>query len=161
MPKLATPMQYGRSLDDLNGLRPLALADECKNVVSYPVLCKNPASVDKPAIGKLARASQQGQALLANTYRYADYEYIEQEFELNNPNRLIEFNQQVFFVQTKVIQVYSMIAAWWADATYTTLYKLIYPVPIVSLGFVGTKLYIGSAHQVAGWKAVIAFWGFY
>jgi hypothetical protein len=63
MPKLLTPVQYENTLDELNGVRPLELADEVKLTLDIPILNVNPVSQKRPAIGKLLRCNQRGALL--------------------------------------------------------------------------------------------------
>ncbi|GAH82001.1 unnamed protein product, partial [marine sediment metagenome] len=137
MPKLATPVQYEPSLDGLNTIRPLQLADEVKTVIPYPVLCKNPPSIDKPAVGMFARCSQQG-ALLKSVPVWAN-RIFEDDFELSEREPNVHY---VF--PTKVKYVFALLdmgghsgAVHWTDSSYTQEYRLIATDKYTSIIFMG------------------------
>jgi len=66
MPKLLTPIQYEDTLDELNIVRPLELADVVKHLIDIPILNSN--SVDNnPALGKLLRCDNAGALLIKNS----------------------------------------------------------------------------------------------
>lgn len=161
MPKLATPVQYEPTLEGLNVIRPLQLKDEGKIVIPYPVLCKNPPTKDRPAVGKLARCSQQGALLAGNKDGYTTYEYIEQGFERDDGNKLIQFSQKVSCVQSLITVMGTITGGWWTDPTYTLEFKDIFSTYAVYLPFVGSDLYIKVTCAIPGFVTTIGFCGFY
>lgn len=161
MLKLATPVQYESSIEGLNDIRPLQLADEVKIVIPCPALCRSPVTKNKPVVGRLARCSQQGALLTELQKFYTNFEYIEQDFETGNSNKLIEFSQKVSCVQSKVIVVGLHDTAYWTDPTYIEQIMSIYDTQTVFLPFVGTNLYIIIHILVPGFTTTYGFWGFY
>lgn len=142
MPKLATPVQYEPALEGLNDIRPLQLADEGKVVIPYPVLCKNPPSTGKPAVGMFARCSQQGALLKSVSNVYSAYEKIRLNFDVDNLEQVVEFSQRIGFVLCVPIVHHRGSDLWWSEATYTAKFKKISQTAPTFLKFVGSDLYV-------------------
>ena len=141
MPKLATPVQYEPTLEGLNDIRPLQLADESKIVVPYPALCQNPPTKDRPAVGKLARCSEQG-ALLKSLPKWADKIYAD-AFALSDGVSIIEyiFSIKVFGIIAMLrIDIGSPEGYWCSyDGEYS--YIRLIENTYIFLPFVGTNIW--------------------
>lgn len=161
MRKLLTPVQYEPSLEELNSVRPLQLADDAKIVIPYPVLCLNPVTKDRPPIGKLARCDRAGALLASQPVECTAYEYITEDFADGDSDKLIQFSQQVSFVQTLVTVVGFWGDGYWTDPTYTAEIKNIFGTTTFYLPFVGTDLYIHVTILVPIAPTTIGFYGFY
>jgi len=98
MVKIASPIQYESSLDELNRVRPLRLGVQSKLSLDYPVLCKNPVGISRPVIGQLARCNEQG-ALLKNTGNsFRNYELLTATLTYSLDWHKFTFSQKVFAV---------------------------------------------------------------
>lgn len=141
MLKLATPVQYEPSLEGLNILRPLQLTEESKTVISYPVLCKNPPSKDKPAIGKLARCSQQG-AMPKSMPVWANKTGGDTlEFELPVRTHHITFPVKVLGVNALYLEWVMTSHCYWCFPDFTTPIIEIGQINHMFLPFIGTDIY--------------------
>jgi len=160
MPKLATPLQYEPSLDGLNAIRPLQLADESKVIISYPALCQNPPSIDKPAVGLFGRCSQQG-SLLVDVPAWATKVY-----EVDVPVAVNEGNKFYIFP----ITVQGVLACWskvgeyldvgWTNDIYSRTYIYIPTDYWKYLPFMGTKIHfsVSGAPDTLGTIHLIGFY---
>lgn len=160
MLKLATPIQYEPSLEGLNVLRPLQLADEVKTELALPVLCVNPIDKTHPATGKLARCSEMGSLLKSKSVFYDEYEKIPLTFYNGYENQTLTFKQKVFQVFAHT-EFYNFTAStWWCDPSYYRMYAPIDYNLDVMLPFVGQTMYFSSN---AGNDDVhgIVFYGFF
>lgn len=161
MLKLTAPIQYEPSLEGLNAIRPLRLRDESRILVPCPVLCINPPTKDKPAIGKLARCSQQGALLNDKQKVLTNYEYIEREFPYGLPNQQITFAQEVSPVWCKVLSYIGVTDLFWTDPTYTIDIQAILLIAYTFLQFRGSDLYVRGVVSVPFGHLTMGFWGFY
>lgn len=151
MPKLATPVQYEPSLDGLNDIRPLQLADEAKVVIPYPVLCKNPPTVDKPAVGMFARCDRQG-SMLINVPPWATEVYeIDIDIAVTNGGMFYSFPIMVQGVLAIYTKVGEYMSVEWSNPTYSRSYAYIHENVWKYLSFMGTKIYF----RVSGAPATI------
>ncbi|GAI88583.1 unnamed protein product, partial [marine sediment metagenome] len=137
MPKLSTPVQYEPALEGLNDIRPLQLADESKVVVPYPVLCKNPPSKDRPAVGMFARCSQQGALLKSNNIATTDIDRTTEDFSEAAPLVHYPFTQKVSGVIAKYVNFYGTSGLWWCNSNGTIKYTALSTAAYVFLPFVG------------------------
>ena len=73
MSKLLTPVQYEDTLDELNMIRPLELADVVKHLIDIPILNSNSVN-NNLALGKLLRCDNAGASLIknANGFKYVE-----------------------------------------------------------------------------------------
>jgi len=161
MRKLATPVQYESTLEGLNEVRPLQLKGEGKIVIPYPVLCSNPPTKDRPAVGKLTRCSQQGALLAGRRVVYESAEYITEDFEGGDGDKLIRFSQQVKYVVSMVVVAGFWYTAFWTDSTYTIQFKDIHDTNGVYIPFRGIDLYISVVVAPPIGATTIGFYGFY
>lgn len=160
MPKLATPVQYEPSLEGLNAIRPLQLAEESKVIIPHSVLCKNPPSADRPAVGMLARCSEQGALLKykntwANNVSYKVMYLIEAL-----PIGSSTFFRRVYGVVARFDLRAGVGSVWWCDSigryTYTQLATDYWKF----LPFVGKTIsFLGDGFL--GWDCKVYFYGFY
>ena len=113
MQKLVTPVQYENTLDGLNAVRPLVLADEVKPILDIPVLNANPVSENRPAIGKLLRCNQNG-ALVTKNHNGFKY-YQTKSLEIDSPNyfNLCTFSQKVEGILLEVTDSANITAFGW------------------------------------------------
>jgi len=139
MPKLATPIQYKPALEGLNEIRPLQLADESKIVLPCPVLCTNPPSKDRPAVGIFARCSQQG-SLLKSEPGWADTIYEYNVAIVVGDEVHITFPMYVVGVIAKYTLTGPMGVDWCNDA-YTINYKGLATEYWTRLPFVGKDIH--------------------
>jgi len=139
MPKLATPIQYEPALDGLNAIRPMQLANVVKTDIVCPVMCKNPATVDKPAVGMLARCSQQG-ALLKSKPFWADTIYEYNVAIVVGDEVHITFPMYVLGVIAKYTLTGPMGVDWCNDA-YTINYRGLATEYWTRLPFVGKDIH--------------------
>lgn len=161
MPKLATPVQYEPALEGLNDIRPLQLADEVKIVLPYPVLCKNPPSTGRPAIGKFVRCTQQGAGVIHRINSLTSYELLSQYFDQDNPEHCISFSQKVRCVFVKFGLGSNTRGGYWTDPTYLIEIKAIGYRTNTFLEFVGTNLYVRAISQNGDFFITWHFYGFY
>ena len=161
MPKLLTPVQYEPSLEGLNVVRPLHLADEAKPIISYPVLCKNPPTKDRPVVGKLARCTQQGALASDKRVVYDTWEYIEKQFTWTTRQHHIAFSQVVYPVHCNIVSINLINAIAWTDSTYTKIYQLLDLVVDTMLWFKGVNLYIRTIMASPPAFLTLGFYGFY
>lgn len=160
MPKLATPVQYEPALEGLNDIRPLQLAEESKVVIPYPVLCQNPPSKDKPAVGKLARCSQQG-ALLKSEPVWADnYSEIRLDISEAVPNIHYAFPVRVQGVLASYLIFVGGGGINWCDKDFVIDYRSLVIISYRFLPFVGTDIYFMS-DGYGGYELGLHLLGFY
>ncbi len=157
---LATPSQYEASLEGLNKLRPLKLADKCKTELTYSVLCVNPVEKDRPAIGKLARCSGDGALLKTKNVSYDNVELKTTVFTDVDTTRVITFSQKVFQVFARVQSYRGYNSAWWVNPTYNNYYMSVDFNKTVMFPFVGQIMYFKSLIIGGDWL-VVSFYGFY
>lgn len=160
MPKLATPVQYEPSLEGLNDIRPLQLADEGKIVVPCPALCQNPPTKDRPAIGRLARCTQQGALVKYNSRLYTAYETGFKPISFYGSLVSHTFAKRVKGVIAKAIIGTHTYTAVWSESTGTLSFADILFDVNVWLPFTGQTIWFkGTGEDLwAGW---IGFWGFF
>lgn len=160
MPKLATPLQYEPTLDGLNAIRPLQLADKVKTVIPYTVLCKNPPSIDKPAVGMFARCSQQG-ALLKSVPKWAD-SISEKALAISEavPYAYYKFPVRIQGVLALYNELVGGGGVDWCDNNFTISFASLTSVVYTFLPFVGTDIYFMSAGY-GGYEFEIPLIGFY
>lgn len=161
MQRLATPTQYEPALEGLNDIRPLQLVEDSKIVVAYPVLCKNPPTIDKPAVGKLARCTQQGTLVRHKVNGLTAYEYIEQEFPVNGGNQQIAFSQKVSYISVVEVDVGFRDDSWFMDSTYTHQLARIVGVNQLQFPFVGTVFYVTVRWSLPFGSIHLGFYGYY
>lgn len=161
MRKLLTPVQYEPSLEGLNAIRPLQLADEGKIAISYPVLCHNPPTEGRPAFGKLARCTPTGSLVSYKSNDISDYEYIQKVFVFGTTQIVITFAQKVSLVLCIVESALSVTETWWSDPTYTRHFKAIHLIDPTFLNFSGVDLYVIGAFFPSFGNLTIGFYGFY
>lgn len=161
MPKLATPVQYEPALEGLNTIRPLQLADEVKVIIPYPVLCKNPPSENKPAVGMFARCSQQSALLKHRIKEFCGYEYIRTQFFLPAYTYCFVFSQKVSFVLFMVLAYSELDKIYWTDNTYTLYLQEISLVAPTFIKLVGTRLYVRVIDISDGYFLDCRCYGFY
>lgn len=160
MPKLATPVQYEPSLEGLNAIRPLQLADKVKTVIPYPVLCKNPPSIDKPAVGMFARCSQQG-ALLKSVPKWAD-SISEKALVISETVPYVYYTFPVR-VQGVLVTYYELVGGGgvdWCDKDFTVSFFTLTNVFYRFMPFVGTDIYFMSGGY-GGYEFDLRLIGFY
>lgn len=160
MPRLATPLQYEPSIEGLNDIRPLQLADEGKIVIPMPVLCQNPPTKDKPAVGRFARCSQQGALLKSMPEGVKNYLYT--QFSLSNldPNKSFAFDRRIYGCVIYYTFVYATGAVIWTDETYIQYYVIIFATTATFLPFVGTDIHFTSSGATT-YEIRVDFYGFY
>lgn len=160
MIKLATPVQYEQMLEALNALRPLALMDECKTEIIYPVLNMMAADKARPAVGKLARCGRSGSLLKNKSICYDNVETIATTFHALEPDQSITFAQKVFIVFARTVYYNFTAATWWCDPSYAIMFKSVdYDLDVI-LPFVGRTMYFSSG-ITGGDVHGIEFNGFY
>lgn len=160
MPKLATPVEYEPTLEELNTVRPLQLADEGKIVIPYPVLCKNPPTKDRPAVGKLARCTQQGALLKVGN---APFTLVESGSDtVTNVDWLFHytFTQKVYGVVIRATYVPPALNFWWCTYVGSKL------LPVGQSGFSLFLPFVGTVLSLRGegfltWSIDFIFMGFY
>lgn len=160
MVKLASPVQYESPLEGLNDVRPLQLADVGKIVLPTPVLCKNLPTVNKPAVGRLVRCTQQG-ALLRDNSEFADKV---------KSARLDIMDYRIPKKYTFPMKVYGVIAKYfiqmhsfeivWCSPDGANEYIALSVTDYLFLPFVGTDIWFMSVGENAGF-GYIAIKGFY
>ena len=160
MPKLATPVQYEPTLEGLNEIRPLQLADESKIVVSYPALCQNPPTKDRPAVGKLARCSEQG-ALLKSLPVWCDkYETLFWTITNEMPAHFFTFAQKVYGVIVLWQIIEGTPVCDWVSLIPMKELQRITPDIHTFLPFVGVKVRF-RGKNIDVWEGDIRVYGFY
>ncbi|MBA7474041.1 hypothetical protein ES707_09388 [subsurface metagenome] len=160
MPKLATPVQYESALEGLNDIRPLQLAEESKIVIPYPVLCKNPPSKGRPAVGKLARCSEQG-ALLKSNILLLDklYTFFVHIHEYNTLISVM-FPNRVYGVAARYNQIEKASTTYWSSDTGVAHIDRLVADKYIFLPFIGKIIYFKGYGSV-GWIASIDIRGLY
>lgn len=140
MPKLITPVQFEPSLDGLNIVRPLIMPDECKTIISYPVLCQNLPSEGKPGVGKLARCTQAG-ALLRDNTEFGDKIY-NGSLALSglSPCRAFVFPMKVAGVSVLAVTEETAATFYWCSPDCVNNYKQVSETAYTFLSFVGTNM---------------------
>ena len=159
MIKLRTPVQYEDVLDELNIVRSLSLNEVSRIELATPVLCKNPVSVGKPAIGKLLRSDEQGALLKSNSFFADKFESVGAQMSSGNLTKTITFSRKVKGVLVGWFETGPYGTFWWSDDTYTAHYKVIPNKTQVYLPFNGTVI-----HFVMDWtigSIIITVLGFY
>jgi len=160
MPKLASPVQYESALDGLNTIRPLQLADVGKIVLPTPVLCKNPPNRDNPAVGLLARCTQQG-ALLKSNGLFANKIYAD-SFNINTEenNETYVFPSKVYGVLAKHSELEEETYCYWCSNDFQDIYISISTHEWLFLPFVGRRIcFFVDAEE--DWETVVTLIGFY
>lgn len=160
MPKLATPVQYEPSLEGLNDIRPLQLADEVKVVIPYPVLCSNPPSTGRPAMGKFVRCNQQG-ALL----KHKPYEPLSYYFKDDTITSAIAGCSFIFPTKVYGISAYWKIddgspTCFWTNPRATKNIKELIDRAYIWLPFVGNTIWFVGVGE-GDWEGYIEVYGFY
>lgn len=160
MPKLATPVQYEPSLEGLNEIRPLQLADESKIVIPYPVLCKNPPSTDRPAVGMFARCSNG--ALLKSVPAWAKSWEYSGLLSLSNMSYLVHFTfaQRVYGVLARYAKLVGTFTCYWNMPSYSVPIKRVYTLEYTFLPFVGKTMYF-KGYGTGDWEGDVWLYGFY
>ncbi len=160
MPKLATPVQYEPALEGLNDIRPLQLADESKVVIPYPVLCKNPPSKGRPAVGMFARCSQQGALLKNVSYKAVLPEYKYRNVTVYDMHTHFTFSSKVSYV----IAIWKWLGGspvlYWSDPTYLYNLKTLSNLKYTFLPFIGTDIYFGG-RGLGEWNVDLFVYSFY
>ncbi|GAI19748.1 unnamed protein product [marine sediment metagenome] len=160
MQKLATPVQYEPALEGLNDIRPLQLADKSKVVIPYPVLCKNPPSTGKPAVGMFARCSQQGALLKSNNRRYRFLEYEYRNYDYYRAKKTITFSQKVSLVLcTPFASVDAIIVRWMLPNFAARIQDISLVEPTV-LNFKGTNLHTKAWFSEELGYCAMGFYGY-
>ncbi len=150
MPKLATPIQYEDSLDELNQLRPMSLTDEGKIELAIPTLNVNPVDSGRPVIGKLLRCNQVGSLVGNSSIGYSNVEQFIHMFIMPPRHKLFEFSQKVFAVVIQGTEITGSADAIWTDSTYTATYATAIADASIVIPFVGDKLYIRADVIITG-----------
>jgi len=128
MPKLITPVQYEPTLDELNEVRPLQLADEVKSVISSPALNLNPVSHGRPVFGKLSRCNNQGALLTNGNSGYENYEAFSLPVYWHPTQHYsITFSQKVKRVFLLPTMFWFDPALKWTDPSYLITIKELNP----------------------------------
>lgn len=160
MPKLATPVQYEPALEGLNDIRPLQLADKSKVVIPYPVLCKNPPSTGKPAVGMFARCSQQGALLKSKNTRYRYLEIQARTYDFYDGRKTITFSQKVSLVLCYPGAIsFTLNVRWIVPATDGRIQEISLVEP-TALNFKGTNLYTRAWFSEMWGQCTIYFFGY-
>lgn len=160
MPKLLTPRQYEKPLEDINEIRPLQLADEIQHKIEIAVCNKLPVSTKKAATGMLMKGTQQGALLAKFNKDYTIADPIRLELNYLTPTGCVSFVQKVSFVVYDVISSYSMTGLFWTDSSGDIIFWPLDPTQTTYIGFSGTDLYM-KATGVANWGGSYDFYGFY
>lgn len=160
MPKLITPVQFEPSLDGLNIIRPLIMPDECKTVISHPVLCQNLPSEGKPGVGKLARCTQDG-ALLGDNSEFASNVY-GGTLAMSGVTscRTFTFPMRVKAAIAKVFTEEEAATFFWCSSDCLTNYKQLSETVYTFLPFVGTVMQfkmVGGSEE----ETFLRIYGFY
>lgn len=160
MPKLANPVHYEPSLEGLNVIRPLQLADVNKIVIPTPVLCTNPPSVTKPAVGILARCTQNG-ALIKSNNTLCDKIY-EAEIYTGDESEFVTytFPTKVQGVLAKISYVEEDVYDWWCSDYGLQKYVEIFYSVWSFLPFVGKKIHF-LLECAESFETTILLIGFY
>lgn len=160
MPKLITPVQFEPSLEGLNIVRPLIMPDECKTIISYPVLCQNLPSEGKPGVGKLARCTQSG-ALLRDNSELPDKVYdVELEISENGEEISYTFPTKVVGVIAQWEDEADVIDFWWCSSDYSVLFVELRRNDFVFLPFSGKTIHF-FVDSSDGWDIELRLIGFY
>jgi len=131
MVKVATPILYEPSMDELNRVRPLQLSTRSRLFLDYPVLCKNPIGEGRPVVGKFLRCDEQGAVLKRNSNSFTGYELKTEQFYAGHDKRVITFSRKVsamvfeviFNSQANVLSIYaSDFLTWVKDYWYAGVY---------------------------------------
>lgn len=161
MPKLLTPQQYENSLDELNELRPLQIADEVKRQIDIPVCNKLPVSTKKAVSGLLTKGTQQGALLTELNTDYTAYEKISQYFSDGSEQHCVTFAQEVNGVLCVQTTLFEYIEAWWTNSTYALQIMAISLIVPTYLPFIGTDLYVYASDTSIYRTLYMDFYGFY
>jgi len=160
MPKLLTPQQYENSLDELNELRPLQLADETQHKIDIAVCDKLPVSSKKAVAGMLIKGTQQGSLLVRFDKDYPNYEVRQPNISYIHKKDLVSFAQKVSFVLSVVVNSYGLTDLWWTDSSYNIILKELSITDPTFIEFSGTDLYV-KGDGIANWGCIVFFYGFY
>lgn len=161
MPKLATPVQYEPTLEGLNDIRPLQLADEGKIVIPMPALCQNPPTKDRPAIGRLARCSQQGALLKHRVNDLQTYEIFGGQFNFFDADQHFTYSQKVSSVVCYMGGYHNIVDAYWSSPSYTEKIQDITLTGTTVFCFSGVDLYIHTSFVDVFGYIWLFFLGFY
>ena len=154
MLKLATPIQYEDSLDELNTIRPLSLTDEGKIELVIPILNVNPVSSGRPVIGKLLRCNQVGSLVGNSSIGYSNVQELSHIFSTPPRTWLCQFSQVVSVVVLRGTILVGSPVTWWSDSTYTAQYASVVGNTFIIIRFVGDKLYLYCADPVGGVQGI-------
>jgi len=160
MIKVATPILYESSLDELNRIRPLRLADKSRFSFDYPVLCSNPVNSNRPAISKLARCDKQGSLVknVGNSYKNAETINIyEQDYY---PLPYYTFSRKVSSCLLTITHITYQDMFAWTDNEYDNWFVTYRYAGNYFLSFTGQTIYF-YPQFVEGWYISGKLTGFY
>lgn len=160
MAKVATPILYEPSLDELNRVRPLKLAERSRLSFDLPVLSKNPVGTGRPIIGKFARCNEQG-ALLKNTGNsFRNYELKELTLTKTIPTGSITFSQKVFNVLLIITYMSADAHLLLTDDIYDAIIKIMTHTGNYHIFFTGWSLYFVGTKPTT-FTITVKVYGFY
>ncbi len=119
MRKLITPVLYDGSLDGLNEVRPLDLADEVKVSLDVPILNVNPVNNSKLALGRLLRCTKDGALLTKNHNSFENVEERRLIITEEAITEVIEWSQKIFGFLWVFQSRFDINWLVWSDPTYT------------------------------------------
>jgi hypothetical protein len=160
MVKVATPILYESSLDELNRVRPLKLSDRNRLSFGLPVLSKNPVGTGRPIIGKFARCDNNS-ALLRNAGNsFKNFESYIIRFTSDEDKQCFTFAHNVFGILLQVVYILLYDELDWCNSNYSYSFYEITKVGNYFLPFKGKVLYMDAS--VDGDNDIWAYlFGFY
>ncbi|GAH92147.1 unnamed protein product, partial [marine sediment metagenome] len=144
MVKLLTPVQYEGSLDELNKVRPLALADEVKRDLGLCILNVEPAAANnRLARGKFLRCDSNGSLLKHNSKSYDNFELVKVLVH-DHEYKAITFSQVVHKVSIKCFPFDGQAGFNWVSSIGTWYQSLAYDASFTAVDFRGTTMYVSG-----------------
>lgn len=160
MIKIASPVQYESSLDELNRVRPLNLSVQSKLSLDYPVLCKNPVGVGQPAISRLLGCNEQGALLRNKGNSFHNYQLVLATLTYELDWCEIDFSQKVFAVILSFTATGTWRNLFLTASIYSVRLRTFTQVGTYFIYFTGLKMHFQQL-ALASTKKYLSVYGFY